>query len=76
MIKNIELVKINQIYEKYGDRIFITKEEAKEYTKPFTERQIKGGKFREIKFLVIELENTRKYKNYYKPKKFITVGGE
>jgi len=75
-IKNMELMKIDQIYEKYGDRVFITKEEAKEYTKPLEERRTKGGKPRDIEFIVMELENPIKYKKPYKPRRFIPVGGK
>ena len=75
-IKNIELMKIDQIYEKYGDRVFITKEEAKEYTKPLAERKGKRGKVRDLEFLVIELETPRIFEKYYKPKRFIVVGGK
>mgnify|MGYP000088288305 CR=1 FL=1 len=76
-IKNIELMKINQIYEKYGNKVFITKEEAKEYSKPFkTRRQAGAGKAREVKFLVLELQNVKKYDKPVKPKRFITVGGK
>ena len=75
-IKNIELMKIDQIYEKYGDRVFITKEEANEYTKPLAERKGKRGKVRDLEFLVIELETPRIFEKYYKPKRFIVVGGK
>jgi len=75
-IKNIGLMKIDEIYEKYGNRVFITKEEAKEYTKPLSERKGKGGKIRNIDFLVIELEKPRLFEKYYKPKRFIVVGGK
>jgi len=50
-IKNIELIKINQIYEKYRDKLFITKEEAKEYSKLFKSRRQPGvSKASEVKF--------------------------
>jgi len=76
-IKNIELMKIKQIYEKYKDRVFITKEEAKEYSKPLRLRRQPGvSKTRETKFLVLELQNIKKYVKPVKPKRFITVGGK
>jgi len=75
-IKTIELMKINEIYKKYGNRVFITKDEAKEYTKPLAERREKGGKIRDIEFLVLELGEPRIFEKYYKPKRFVPVGGK
>ena len=75
-IKKIKLMKINEIYKKYGDRVFIKKEEAREYTKPLAERKGKGGKIRDIEFVVMVLENPIKYEKPYKPRRFITAGGK
>ena len=75
-IKNIDFLKISEIYKKYGDRIFITKEEAKAYSKPLRSRRIGVSEARDIKFLVLELKNTKRYEKIVKPERFITVGGK
>jgi len=64
-----------KFFEIYGDRVFLTKEELKEYIKS----QEKWGRKKERKrkkWLVIELEDLRKYDKPIKPKRFVPVGGQ
>jgi hypothetical protein len=74
-IKRIEMMKLDDIYRKYGERVFITREEARSYSRPLKDRK-KGGSGRDVTFLVLELENIRRYEKAVKPKRFITVGGK
>lgn len=74
-IRNIEMMKLDEIYRKYGERVFITKEEARNYSKPLRDRR-GGGSPRDVTFLVLELEDLRKYEVAMKPRRFITVGGK
>ena len=75
-IKNMEFLRLSEIYKKYGDRVFITREEARQYSKPLKDRKTKGGVIRDIKFVVFELENVKQYEEPIKVKRFITVGGK
>jgi len=63
-----------EAYEMYGDRVFLTKEELKEYLKAQEKqrRKRKGKK----KWLVLELENIKKYESPIKPKRFVPAGGQ
>ncbi len=63
-----------KVFEIYGDRVFLTKEELKEYVKS----QERWGRKKEKrkKWLVIELEDIRKYDKPIKPKRFVPVGGQ
>ena len=74
-IKNMEMMKIDEIYKKYGNRVFITREEARNYSRPLKDRR-KGDSQRDITFLVLELSDIKRYKNPVKPKRFVTVGGK
>ena len=78
-IKNIKLIDDPmEVFEMYGDRVFLTKEELKEYVK--SQGRWKHVKSREIvkrmRWLVIELEDIRKYDKPIKPKRFVPVGGQ
>ena len=68
-----------KLYESYGDRIFLTKEELNEFIKS-QERWKSGWKSRGVekkkKWMAIELEDIKKYRNPIKPKRFISVGGQ
>ncbi len=75
-IKKIEFMTGKEALEKYGRRLFIDEKELRDYSKPLSARKGRGGAPREIKYLVLELENIRRYKKPYKPKRFITVGGK
>ena len=75
-IKNIDFLKISEIYKKYGDRVFISEEEAKSYSKPLSSRRTGVSGARDIKFLVLEFKDIKKYGKIVKPKRFITVGGK
>ncbi|WP_461865793.1 DUF365 domain-containing protein, partial [Thermococcus sp.] len=75
-IKRMEFLSLEEVYKKYGKRVFITKEEALRYATPLRDRK-EGRKGRkDVKFLVLELENVKRYRRPYKPKRFITVGGK
>jgi len=62
--------------ETYGDRIFLTKEELKEYIKS-QERWRSGwksrGKEKKNLWTAIELEDIKKYDKPIKPKRFVPV---
>lgn len=62
------------LYETYGDRIFLKKEELKEYKKS-QESWSKDNK-RRRDWMAIELEDIKSYKNPIKPKRFVPVGGQ
>lgn len=63
-----------QFFETYGDRIFLTKEELKEYIKS----QERWGRRKSKKklWMAIELEDIKKYNKPIKPKRFVPVGGQ
>lgn len=79
-IKNIEIVKDPlKVLEKYGDRVFLTEDELKEYVKS-QEKWRSGWKSRgqekKKPWIVIELRNIRKYGRPVKPEKFVPVSGQ
>lgn len=74
-IKSVGMMKLDEIYSKYGERVFITKEEARSYSRPLKDRR-GGGPYRDVTFLVLELEDVKKYDRVVKPRRFITVGGK
>lgn len=75
-IKNIQLINDPmKVFEMYGDRVFLTKEELKEYVKS-QERWGRKKEKKKRKWLVIELEDIRKYDKPIKPKRFVSVGGQ
>ncbi|QHN06656.1 DUF365 domain-containing protein [Methanothermobacter sp. THM-1] len=63
-IKSIGKQKTADILKKYGDRLIVTEEEFREYSKGRREMN------------VIEFENFEKFKNPVKPKRFVTVAGK
>lgn len=78
-IKNIQLINDPmEVFEMYGDRVFLTKGELREYVrsqekwKSFRSR----GREKKKRWLVIELEDIRKYDKPIKPKRFVPVGGQ
>jgi len=75
-IKDIKLIDDPmKVFEMYGDRLFLTKEELKEYVKS-QERWGRKKERKRKKWLVIELEDIRKYDEPVKPKRFVPVGGQ
>ncbi len=74
-IKEIKLIDDPmKVFEIYGDRVFLTREELREYVKSQSRWSRRGeGK---KKWLVIELEDIKKYDKPIKPKRFIPVGGQ
>ena len=78
-IKDVKLIDDPmKVFEMYGDRVFLTKEELKEYVK--SQERWKSfrsrDKVKKKPWLVIELEDIRKYDKPIKPKKFIPVSGQ
>ena len=75
-IKEIKLIDDPmKVFEMYGDRVFLTKEELKEYVKS-QERWGRKTEKKRKKWLVIELEDIRRYDKPIKPKRFVPVGGQ
>jgi hypothetical protein len=68
-----------QFFNTFGDRIFLTKNELKEYIKS-QERWKQGWKSRGQQkkklWMAIELESIKKYDQPIKPKRFVPVGGQ
>lgn len=62
-----------KFYEQFGDKIFLSREEMKEYVKS-QERWGRSG--RKKKWMAIELEEIKKYDKIVKPKRFVGVGGQ
>ncbi|HOK05364.1 MAG TPA: DUF365 domain-containing protein [Victivallales bacterium] len=63
-IKSIGKQGTSDILKKYGNRLMITEEEFREYSKGRKEMN------------VIEFENFKKFKKPVKPKRFVTVAGK
>jgi len=75
-IKNIQLLDDPmKVFEIYGDRVFLTKEELKEYVKSQEKWGRKSSK-KKKPWIVIELESIRKYDKPIKPKRFVPVCGQ
>lgn len=71
-IKDIKLIDDPmEVFEMYGDRVFLTREELRAYVKS----QERWGR-KKKKWLVIELEDVKKYDKPIKPKRFVPVGGQ
>ncbi|WP_456329938.1 DUF365 domain-containing protein [Archaeoglobus sp.] len=62
-----------QFFETYGDRIFLTKEELKEYIK--SQEKWGHGKKKKKLWMAIELEDVKRYDKLAKPKRFVPVSG-
>ncbi|RLI76673.1 hypothetical protein DRP05_12465 [Archaeoglobales archaeon] len=67
-----------QFFDTFGDKIFLTKEELKEYIK--SQERWKGvksrGKEKKKLWMAIELEDIKKYDKPIKPKRFVSVSGQ
>ena len=75
-IRNIKLINDPmKVFEMYGDRVFLTKEELREYVRS-QERWGRKGSKKKRPWMIIELEDIRKYDKPIKPKRFIPVGGQ
>ncbi|WP_230972443.1 DUF365 domain-containing protein [Archaeoglobus neptunius] len=64
-----------QFFETFGDRIFLTKEELKEYIKSQERWRRRESKKKRL-WMVIELEGIKKHDKPIKPKRFVSVGGQ
>ena len=74
-IKDIKLIDDPmKVFEMYGGRVFLTKEELREYVIS-QERWGRKKERKKKKWLVIELEDIRKYDKPMKPKRFVSVCG-
>jgi len=65
-----------KLYETYGNRIFLTKEELKEYIKSQERWKSRKDKTKKKLWIAIELEDIRWYDKPIKPKRFVPVGGQ
>jgi len=78
-IKDIKLIDDPmKVFEMYGDRVFLTKEELKKYVKlqeKWKSFKSRGGE-KKKRWLVIELEGIKKYDKLIKPRRFIPVSGQ
>jgi hypothetical protein len=67
-----------QFFDTYGDAIFLTQEEVKEYLREQEKLQslrVRKGETRKKQWMALELENIRKYDEIQKLEKFVPVGG-
>jgi hypothetical protein len=64
-----------QFFETFGDRIFLTKDELREYIKS-QERWGRRESRKKRLWMAIELEGIKKYDKPIKPKRFVPVGGQ
>ena len=75
-IKDVKLIDDPmKVFEIYGDRVFLTKEELREYVRSQDRWGRKVSK-KKKKWIVIELEDIEKYDKPIKPKRFVPVGGQ
>jgi len=68
-----------KFYETYGDRIFLTKDELKEYIRSqgkWKSGWKSRGQQKKKLWMAIELEDIRKYDKPIKPKRFVSVSGQ
>jgi len=63
-----------EFLKKYGDRLFLSEQELKEYMKS-QEKWSRRRTAKKKKWMAIELEDIKKYKKPLKPRRFITAGG-
>ena len=75
-VKSVELMTYAEAKREYGEKLFISEKEARDYSRPLRGRRSKTAAPRDIKFLVLALENVKKYERPVKPKRFVTVGGK
>ena len=64
-----------KVFEICGDRVFLTKEELKEYVKSQEKWGRKSSK-KKKPWIVIELEDIKRYDEPVRPKRFIPVCGQ
>ncbi len=64
-----------QFFETHGERIFLTKDELKEYIKSQERWGRRDSKKKKL-WMAIELEDIKKYDRPIKPKRFVPVGGQ
>lgn len=63
----------------FGNSIFLTKQEVKEYLeeqKKWQGIRVRKGETKKKKWMALELENIKKYQEPMKPKRFVPVGGQ
>lgn len=65
-----------KFFETYGDRLFLTKEELKDYLKTQEKWGSRDNKKKKGQWMAIELKNIKKYDKPVKPKRFVSVGGQ
>jgi len=67
-----------QFFDTFGNKIFLTKEELKEYIKSQERwKSVKSrGKEKKKLWMAIELEDIKKYDKPIKPKRFVSVSGQ
>lgn len=63
-IKYIGKIKANSVIRQYGNKLMVTNEEYKEYSKGRDQ------------MFVIEFENFQKFKNPVKPSRFVSISGK
>jgi len=81
IIQNIHLVDDPlSLFEMYGERIFLTKEEVQAYLDNLERwkgvRVRKDNETKKKKWLGLELKDIKKYDNVEKPERFVPVGGQ
>ncbi len=64
-----------KFFETYGDRIFLAREELKNYLNT-QEKWSSREQKKKRHWMAIELENIKKYGKPVKPKRFVSVGGQ
>ncbi len=66
-------------FETFGDAVFLTREEVKDYLQVQEKWQggrVRKGEGRKKNWIALELENIRKYDKIKKPERFVSVGGK
>ena len=81
IIQNIHLVDDPlSLFEMYGERIFLTREEVKAYQDNLKQwkgvRVRKDNETKKKKWMCLELKEIKRYKNFEKPERFVPVGGQ
>jgi hypothetical protein len=81
IIQNIHLVDDPlSLFEMYGERIFLTKEEVQAYLDNLERwkgvRVRKDNETKKKKWLGLELKDIKKYDTVEKPERFVPVGGQ
>ncbi|MDG6251027.1 DUF365 domain-containing protein [Methanocalculus sp.] len=66
-------------FETFGDAVFLTREEVKDYLEVQEKWQgvrTRKGERKKKNWIALELENIRKYDKIKKPERFVSVGGK